>query len=424
MAPPRRRFSSILALSAATTTALLLLGGGDRFRCLRRIVPSAAASSVAGTETLLGIVGRDFVLLAADSSVSQSIALTASNLDKIAHLVDPFPDYDDDNDHRPNGYDDENENENENERQQQAILAAAAGDAADSDRLLGYLKAIGSLEEYTNDGPFSCDVVRRSLDDDYDYDDDEEEEEGRTTTTTTEASPSPPPLDDHHHRHRPRRRRRQHGPGGLDVLAMAHLTRRCIWERLRSQTPYRVCLLVAGMMPDDDDEHEHEKKNVEPAVAFLSKGVQKQIRRAGGGNHDDDDDYDASSVQRAAATATKAADQPDEYDDHDDDDGASAAPPRRCRYAPALYWLDEYGSLQSIDYGAHGHGSSFLLSVLDQRYRPDLTKAEALDLVRDCFEELRNRYVINSPEPPCVKCVDATGITVLPAASMSRRPPS
>ena len=375
------------------STAVVLALAAVAVGCCFCRLPSATASSAAGTETLVGIVGRDFVLLAADSSVSQSIALTASNLDKIAHLVDPFPDHH----HQHDGDDDQDRARGKpplSHRRQQAILAAAAGDAADSDRLLGYLKAIGSLEEYTNDGPFPCDVVHRSLDDE-DGDDD-----GINPDDDIVGATYP------------------HGSGGLDVLSMAHLTRRCIWERLRSQTPYRVCLLVAGMMPNGDannhdDADEPQEKNAEP-VAFLSKGVQKQVRQASGGNRDEDND--SSATTRGKTSSSNPLDA-----DTDDRDGAG--PPRRY-YTPALYWLDEYGSLRSIDYGAHGHGSNFLLSILDQHYRPDLTRAEALHLIRECFRELRNRYVINSPEAPCIKCVDARGITVLPAeAEAAQQPP-
>jgi hypothetical protein len=39
----------------------------------------------------VGIVGKDFVLLMADSSISQGLALQAFNLDKVAVLSDPFP---------------------------------------------------------------------------------------------------------------------------------------------------------------------------------------------------------------------------------------------------------------------------------------------------------------------------------------------
>eukprot|EP00536_Pseudo-nitzschia_multiseries_P014791 jgi/Psemu1/262428/estExt_Genewise1Plus.C_7680016 len=123
---------------------------------------------------------------------------------------------------------------------------------------------------------------------------------------------------------------------------MSHLARRCIWEKMRSRTPYRICLLIAGMI-------------------------------------------------------------------------TSVVGP----YRPHLYWLDEYGSLQKIQYGAHGHGSNFLLSILDQSYRPDLTREEAIQIMNECFQELRNRYVINSPEAPCIKCVDAHGIRWVPPSTSS-----
>ena len=122
------------------------------------------ASSAAGSETLIGIVGKDFILLGADSSVSQSIALTVSNVDKITPLIDPFPNND-------NGYDDDLrrqktkvgittsesvpetvsfvtkskiQQQRGRRRRQQTIVAAAAGDAADSDKVLSILKAYGT----------------------------------------------------------------------------------------------------------------------------------------------------------------------------------------------------------------------------------------------------------------------------------------
>lgn len=294
-------------------------------------VVTTDASSAAGTETLVGIVGKDFVLLGADSSASQSIALTASNLDKIAHLVDPFP---------------SNAENNKNNllRRQQTILAAAAGDAADSDRLLGYLKAIGTLEEYKNH--VGCDVKRVSL-------------SSGANTIRVNVNNSP----------------------GLDARSMAHLARRCIWEKLRSRTPYRICLLVAGM----------EELGTKPErTAFLSQRVQTQVLQAATAQNDDS--------QPIIQNKNESIDQKDNSNN--------------C-YKPALFWLDEYGSLQQIEYGAHGHGSNFLLSILDQHYRPDLTREEALVLMKECFEELRGRYIINSPEDPCIKCVDVDGVRLL-----------
>jgi 20S proteasome alpha/beta subunit len=136
-----------LSTTTTTTTTLLLV----------------EASSAAGSETLIGIVGKDFILLGADSSVSQSIALTASNLDKITPLVDPFPNNgngDDGDDLRRQktkvkittsgsvpetvSFVTKSKIQRRRRRRQQTIVAAAAGDAADSDKVLSILKAYGT----------------------------------------------------------------------------------------------------------------------------------------------------------------------------------------------------------------------------------------------------------------------------------------
>jgi 20S proteasome alpha/beta subunit len=51
---------------------------------------SWAQQSSAGQDTLIGIVGRDFVMMGADSSTSSGggISLTSSNIDKIAVIHD------------------------------------------------------------------------------------------------------------------------------------------------------------------------------------------------------------------------------------------------------------------------------------------------------------------------------------------------
>lgn len=322
----------------------------------------AEASSAAGTETLVGIVGKDFVLLGADSSVSQSIALTASNLDKIAHLVDPFPDaYASDKKSKSSRLTSPQqlpEQSSLQPKRQQTILAAAAGDAADSDRLLGYLKALGSLEEYKN-GRMGCDVVKISLG-------------GGNQQPSKDSSQ------------------------GLDAFSMAHLARRCIWENLRSRTPYRICLLVAGMRLVDEKEQLTSKSPdpIAQGAAFLSQKVQNQVQQA----------------RQSAQTEAEPTISTNEISKEDTTTSLSST--NSC-YKPSLFWLDEYGSLQDIEYGAHGHGSNFLLSILDQHYRPDLTRSEALELMKECFRELRSRYVINSPEAPCIKCVDANGVCLL-----------
>lgn len=286
------------------------------FSCLLlyTFLRAGLASQAAGTETLVGIIGKDFVLLGADSSVSQSISLTASNLDKIAALSEPFF-YDDERSALPS--------------QQQTIVAAAAGDAADSDRLVGMLQAHAAIQEYQSG--LGCDV-------DYFPDD----------AMVTEP--------------------------GLDVEAMAYLARGQIASALRSRAPLKVCLLIAGMMASDEED---------TPTSFVSEKVQEQVRHA-----------------RVSASPTRKETSTDTI-------------PTKPALQPRLYWLDEYGSLQKIQYGAHGYGSNFCLSILDQGFRPHMTQEEATKLLRDCFQQLRTRFVINSPQPPCIKCVDAHGVRLI-----------
>lgn len=259
------------------------------------------------------------MLLGADSSVSQGIALTASNLDKIAPLVEPFE------------YEDAR---SPTDIQQQCIVAAAAGNAAMSDRLMGMLKAHASIHEY--EAGVGCDVQFIDM-------------------SGTKSEPTVEP--------------------GLTVEAMAYFAR----SQIAAIRPgANVCLLIAGMMFSTRDENEITRPS------FLSHQVQKQVKQA----------WKKETMEEGDVTVV----------DHD---------PAELSLRPHLYWLDELGSLQKIQYGAHGMGSNFCLSVLDQGYRSDMSVEQATQLLRDCFQQLRTRYLVNSPQPPCIKCVDANGIRLI-----------
>jgi hypothetical protein len=172
------------------------------------------------------------------------------------------------------------------------------------------------------------------------------------------------------------------------VEGMAYLARGQIASALRSQTPYKVCLLIAGMMASTTDE--------ETTPIFGAQRVQEQLQGAWNPSG-------SSSSKIMASSSSSAEVVVGEGEDH------TTAP----LLQPRLYWLDEYGSLQKIQYGAHGHGANFMLSILDQGYRPQMSREEATKLLRDCFQQLRTRYVINSPQPPCIKCVDANGVRLI-----------
>jgi 20S proteasome subunit beta 4 len=288
-------------------------------------ISSTFASSAAGQETLIGIVGRDFVMLGADSSVSQNIALQSSTVDKIMVLVDPFP------------------SSCEKRDKQQTILAAAAGDAADSDRLLGMLAAMAAIREYET-----------SVGSDVEY---------------IEMQDSVPQTS------------RSSSQDSLTVEAVARLARGQIASSLRTRTPLRVCLLIAGMQVLSGEEEQED-------FTSFSSNLQSQVQHA------------SRSFQETTTTTFPAS----TASLREDDDPWKQ---------PRLYWLDSYGSLQRLHYGAHGLGANFLLSVLDQNYRDNLSREQAAQLIRECFHQLRQRYVINSPQPPCIKCVDNNGCHLL-----------
>jgi len=170
---------------------------------------------------------------------------------------------------------------------------------------------------------------------------------------------------------------------GLDAEAIANLSRREIAQRMR-RSPLQLCLLVGGMCFDPKTESSSSQRaGTEKDMATMSGRVQKQIR--------------------SSSTSTKTSLDPPET--------------KTQRHIinpflrPKLFWLDQYGSLQNMPYAAHGHGSNFAYSILDQRYRRDMDRDEALAMMKECFDQLRERYIINSPRPPRIKCVDRLGVS-------------
>lgn len=78
----------------------------------------------------------------------------------------------------------------------------------------------------------------------------------------------------------------------------------------------------------------------------------------------------------------------------------------------SLYFLDYLASLQKMKYGVQGYASYFILSILDKEFRDNLSLDDALGLLKLCFAELRQRFMINSPNF-IIKVVDANGIRVV-----------
>lgn len=81
-----------------------------------------------------------------------------------------------------------------------------------------------------------------------------------------------------------------------------------------------------------------------------------------------------------------------------------------------LYYMDYLGTLQGVPYAAHGYGASFVLAILDQFWRPDLTEQEGLDLMQKCINEVKRRIVVDNAFF-FVKAVTKRGTEVITSVS-------
>ncbi|XP_077405541.1 proteasome subunit beta type-2 [Vanacampus margaritifer] len=76
---------------------------------------------------------------------------------------------------------------------------------------------------------------------------------------------------------------------------------------------------------------------------------------------------------------------------------------------PGLYYMDFLSSLAKAPFAAHGYGAYLTLSILDRYYRPDLSRDEAVDVLKKCIEELNRRFILNLPSFT-VRLIDKEGI--------------
>ncbi|KAJ3368127.1 Proteasome subunit beta type-4 [Allomyces arbusculus] len=77
---------------------------------------------------------------------------------------------------------------------------------------------------------------------------------------------------------------------------------------------------------------------------------------------------------------------------------------------PRLYWIDYISSSLQVPFACQGYGSYFCYSTMDRYYRPDLSKDEAVALIKKCIAELKTRFVANLPNWQ-IKIIDKDGIT-------------
>ena len=268
------------------------------------------------------------------------------------------------------------------------VAAAVAGDAAHADRLVGILQAAARQYEY-DDAPQNDwgDVTTVRFDDKrrpllvksaLSVSNDNDDTLSTTTTTATSSS-------------------------SMTVRHVAHLARTQIASQLRTSTPCQVCLLVAGMQPGPEDV----STTTTSATTDWTRHLQTQVQ-----TH-------ASAFLNVDATSDDDADDANSQDkeihmqninENSTNDHTPDQQPKQQQQHARLYWLDELGTLLPVPYAAHGVGSMFLHSILDQGYHADMSREQAVALLHKCFAQLRQRYAVQAPSPPCIKCIDANGI--------------
>jgi 20S proteasome subunit beta 4 len=74
-----------------------------------------------------------------------------------------------------------------------------------------------------------------------------------------------------------------------------------------------------------------------------------------------------------------------------------------------LYWLDYLATMHKMNIAGTGYGSYFVLSLCDRLWHPDMTEAEALELMEKGIAEVKERLVV-APPSYVIKVVDKNGI--------------
>jgi len=62
-----------------------------------------------------------------------------------------------------------------------------------------------------------------------------------------------------------------------------------------------------------------------------------------------------------------------------------------------LFYIDYLAACLEVPYCAHGYGGHFTLSTMDAYYRPEMTPAEGVELMKKCIAEIGKRLIINLP---------------------------
>jgi len=76
---------------------------------------------------------------------------------------------------------------------------------------------------------------------------------------------------------------------------------------------------------------------------------------------------------------------------------------------PSLYWMDYLATLNRVNTGGTGYGAMFVLSLFDKLWHPNLTEAEAVDMMEQGVAEVKRRLVV-APPAYIIKVIDKNGV--------------
>ena len=88
------------------------------------------------------------------------------------------------------------------------------------------------------------------------------------------------------------------------------------------------------------------------------------------------------------------------------------------RTGPELYWMDHLASMIKAPYAVHGYGGFFSIGIMDRYCKPDMSRAEAYEVMKKCVSEVQLRFTINLPNFQ-VKVLDKDGIHDMPVIRTS-----
>lgn len=80
--------------------------------------------------------------------------------------------------------------------------------------------------------------------------------------------------------------------------------------------------------------------------------------------------------------------------------------------APELHFMDYLATGHKVNSAGHGYGGMFCLSLFDKHWVPNMSRAQAMDLVDKCVAEVTERLV-TAPTEYLVKIVDKNGVETI-----------